>query len=60
MTHLLVVTTNFAEARGGVEGHLTSLLPLLVDRDIDVTVAYLGDAERRLRLADEAVRRAEE
>lgn len=43
MTHLLVVTTNFAETRGGVEGHLTSLLPLLVDRDIDVTVAYLGE-----------------
>lgn len=41
--HLLVVTTNYAETRGGVEMHLANLLPLLVERGVAVTVVYLGD-----------------
>jgi len=41
--HLLVVTTNYAETHGGVEVHLERLLPLLVDRGVEATVAYLGE-----------------
>ena len=40
--HLLVVATNFVETTGGLEGHLQRLLPLLVQRGIEVTVVYLG------------------
>lgn len=40
--HLLVVATNYVETTGGVEGHLQRLLPLLVERGVAVTVAYLG------------------
>lgn len=52
--HLLVVVTNFAETRGGVEGHLKALLPRLSARGVKVTVAYLGDG--RPQRTDDGVR----
>src|SRR6476660_4566100 len=45
--HLLVVSTNYAESRGGVEEHLQALVPRLVDRGVRVTLGYLG-SERRV------------
>lgn len=43
-SHLLVVATNYVETTGGLEGHLQRLLPLLVERGVAVTIAYLGTA----------------
>ena len=40
--HLLIISTNYLETLGGVEGHIKQLAPLLVKRGIEVTVAYLG------------------
>ncbi|MGZ4634268.1 glycosyltransferase family 4 protein [Oryzihumus sp.] len=45
-THLLVVTTNYAESHGGVEEHLQALLPRLVARGVRVTLGYLGAQQR--------------
>ena len=38
----MVVTTNYNETTGGLEGHVQRLMPLLVQRGVDVTVVYLG------------------
>src|SRR6478609_8035550 len=46
--HLLVVTTNYAESRGGVQEHLQALVPRLVDRGVRVTLGYLGSEGRGL------------
>lgn len=45
--HLLVVATNYAENSGGVQAHLAHLCPRLVEREVAVTLVYLGQRARR-------------
>lgn len=45
--HLLVVATNYSENSGGVQTHLAQLCPRLVERNVAVTIVYLGQRARR-------------
>lgn len=47
--HLMVITTNYLETTGGVEGHLQALLPLVRERGYVVSIAYLGSNNRVYR-----------